>query len=141
MIYYTADLHNHTTMIHRHSELCQRNGDFQDDYVRYMKEHADIDLSVISDHADVIDAWEFFKGFATVEAAKPMETVILPGAESEITFIETDRYGESHKNSGEIVTLSADNFAAVATYEDFFTRMSTSPHIIAILAHPQTVIK
>lgn len=139
MNYYTADLHNHTTMIHRHDELHLRNGDFQKDYVKYIKEADDIDMSVISDHADVIDQTEFFAGFVDTEQAQPMNTVILPGAESEITFIEQDRYGESHKNAGEIVTLCADNFAPVNTHAEFFEKMNTSPHIIAILAHPQVI--
>lgn len=139
MSYYTADLHNHTTMIHRHDELCKRCGDFQSDYVKYLKDADDIDLSVISDHADVIDGKEFFMGFVDVCAAQPMNTVILPGAESEITLIETDRFGQSHKNAGEIVTLCADNFAPVTTHAEFFEKMSTSPHIISILAHPQVL--
>ena len=139
MNYYTADLHNHTTMIHRYEELHLRNGDFQEDYVRYIKEKDDIDLSVISDHADVIDRWEFFKGFIDVDTAKPMNPIILPGSESEITLIEDDRYGQSHKNAGEIVVLCADDIAAVKDYDQFLDRMSTSPHIIAILAHPQVL--
>ena len=139
MNYYTADLHNHTTMIHRHDELHMRSGDFQSDYVKFIKESDDIDLSVISDHADVIDQWEFFRGFVDTEEAKLMNTVILPGAESEITFIEADCYGQNHKNSGEIVTLCADNFAATKTYAEFLERMSSSPYLIATLAHPQVL--
>ncbi len=139
MNYYTADLHNHTTTIHRHDELHMRSGDFQTDYIKFIKESNNIDLSVISDHADVIDQWEFFRGFVDTEEANPMNTVILPGAESEITFIEPDRYGYNHKNSGEIVTLCADNFAAVSTYAEFLQRMNTSPHLIATLAHPQVL--
>lgn len=137
--FYTADLHCHTTMIHDRARLSERVSDYQSDYVRFIKEANDIDLSVISDHSDVIDAWEFFRSFVDVLEAAPMSAVILPGSESEVSFIERDRFGLEHKNSGEIVILGSDNFASVATYEELYSRMATSPFAIGILAHPQIV--
>jgi len=137
--YYIADLHCHTSMIHD-CELYSRDGEAsQRDYIAFLKDEGKMDLSVISDHADVIDARAFFRGFAEAEKEKDMRTVILPGAESEITLIENDRFGYPHKNSGEIVTLNSDNFASVRNHGEFFERLSTSPYAICILAHPQII--
>lgn len=135
--YYLADLHDHTSTIHIYEDFVTRKCGFQRDYIDFLKKEDKMDLSVISDHAEVVDAWEFFKGFIDAERAKPMKTVILPGCESEIVLVEKDRYGIEHRNSGEIVTLNADNYAMSDTFENFYDKMSTSPAPICILAHPQ----
>ena len=139
MNFYTADLHNHTTLIHEHDQLSGRVGDLQSDYVDYVKRAADIDLTVISDHAGVIDDAEFFRGFVEVDKAADIYTVILPGCESEVLEVETDRYGQTVRTSGEIVTLNADNYADAVGYPNFFSRFNTSPFSIAVLAHPQII--
>lgn len=136
--YYLGDMHDHMTNDHNPDTFPTRTENTIADYLGYLKEADDIDFSVISDHGDVVDAHCFFDGFVEAEGT-PMNTVIFPGTESEITLVECDRYGVQRKNSGEIVVLNADNYSASLTYEEFNRDLATSPYALCTLAHPQVV--
>ncbi len=136
--YYLGDMHDHTTNDHNPATFPTRTKNLLSDYLAFIKDADNIDLSVISDHGDVVDAYCFFDGFVQAEET-PTNTVIFPGTESEITLMERDRYGIEYKNSGEIVVLNADNFSAALTYEEFNKDLETSPYALCTLAHPQIV--
>ncbi len=136
--YFIGDMHDHTSMNHKHREFCART---EKEYpIRYLEQVRDkdmLDFCVVSDHADTINPAEFFRCFADAEDIGPMRAVVFPGSESEVTVRETDRYGVEHKNSGEIVTLNAAAFSNAHSWEEFFTKMEEAPFGICTLAHPQ----
>ena len=137
--FYIGDFHDHTSTDHKHDSFAVRESDFPIDYIKQVRDEGLLDFGVISDHADVTNPKDFFRGFTDVQAAEPMELVIFPGCESEITFIEQDRYSLTHKNSGEIVTVNANNFAGVKTWQEFYDAFEDSPFAVMVLAHPQVV--
>ena len=136
--YYTGDFHNHTFKSHKKEELCSRNYDYPLDLIEKFKKDGALDFAVISDHADLLNAREYYRGYADAETAQPMELVMFPGSEAEVTALEKDRYDVVHKNSGEIVTVNAAGFAAVDSWEEFNEKYKGSPFAISALAHPQT---
>ena len=137
--YFVGDMHDHTTMTHDPAAFAEKNCEFPIDMIEQIKQEGILDFSVISDHSDVTNARDFFRGFTDTEAAQPMELVMFPGSESEVTVIEDDRLGLPHKNSGEIVCLNADNFVSAHTWQEFYDALATSSHAVCILAHPQVV--
>ncbi len=137
--YYIGDLHNHTTKIHNHEEFINRTSEFQRDFIKQIKNEGLLDFCVMSDHAIVLNDTEFFRNFVEIEKAEPNVVIMLPGAESEVTVLENDRFGVLHKNSGEIVTFNTDGYISADSWKPFFECISTSPAPIAIFAHPCTV--
>lgn len=136
MEYYIGDLHNHTTKIHDHDEFIARTSGFQHDYVDFIKNENLIDFCAMSDHAVVLNDTEYFRNFIEVEKAEPSDVIIFPGAESEVTVRETDRYGVVHKNSGEIVTFNSDGYGGDLTWQQFTDCAKNAPDPVAIFAHP-----
>ena len=137
--YYIGDLHDHTTMEHGRKAFQNRSGEFPIDYIRQIRDEGKLDFAVVSDHGDLLNNREFYRGFADGEDAELTELVLFPGCEAEITTLETDRYGVVHKNSGEIVTFNAAGYASTDTWEEFFDRYADSPFAVCCLAHPQTL--
>ena len=137
--YYIGDLHDHTCKKHKAEEFQAKESDFPIDFIRQIRDEGKLDFCVVSDHACLLNHREYFRGYADAEDAQPMELIVFPGCEAEITPLETDRYGIVHKNAGEIVTFNASSYSAVDTWEDFFHDFSRSPFAISCLAHPQTV--
>ena len=137
--YYLGDMHDHTSMIHVHDEFLERTTDFPYQYINTIKEENLLDFAVISDHSDVLNFRDFFRGFTDTELAEPMELVIFPGSESEINNYEYDRYGNMHKFAGEIVMLNTPAFFYSKTHEEFIREFRESPFVIGTLAHPQVV--
>lgn len=137
--YYIGDLHDHTCKKHRPEEFQAKKSDFPIDFIRQIRDEGKLDFCVVSDHACLLNPREYFRGYADGEDAQPMELVVFPGCEAEITPLETDRYGIVHKNAGEIVTFNASSYSAVDTWADFFDDFSRSPFAISCLAHPQAV--
>ncbi len=136
--YYIGDLHDHTSMNHNPDEFAtHKDGDITD-YTNYIREENLIDFGVISDHAGVTNDVDFFRGFA-IAAERCDGPVIFAGAESEIMFVEPDRFGIMHRNSGEIVTFMAAGYGEVKTWEEFYRLMESSPKPIGIFAHPHVV--
>ena len=137
--FYPGDFHDHTSELHNHDLFAAREKDFPIDYLNRQKEDGRLAFAVISDHAIVTNKRDFFRGFTDKELAEPMETVIFPGSESEVTFIEHDRFGLSHKNSGEIVSVNTNNFSWSRDWQTYYDAMSDAPFAVCVLAHPQVV--
>ncbi|MBQ8606503.1 MAG: hypothetical protein IJ408_07160 [Clostridia bacterium] len=137
--YFLGDFHDHTSEEHKFEAFANKETDFPIDYINTIKKENLFDFCVISDHADVTNNRDFFRGFTDVELAQPMDTIIFPGAESEVTVIEEDRYGLTHKNAGEIVTINSNNFAGVRCWQEFYDAFKDAPFGIMVLAHPHVV--
>lgn len=139
MQYYFGDLHVHTTMNHNIQTFPARTEGFPQDMVRDFSAEGKLNFHAISDHACLLNENEFLRGFIAAEETEHDNLISLPGAESEITFLENDRYGIRHKNSGEIVTLNASGYINSQYYEDLYDTLDQSVAPIAILAHPQVM--
>lgn len=137
--FYIGDLHNHTTRIHNHEEFISRTTEFQHEFIKQIKNEKLLDFCVMSDHAIVLNDTEFFRNFIETEKAEPNTVIMFPGAESEVTVLEKDRFGVLHKNSGEIVTFSTDGYCTTDSWESFYKSINNSPAPVAIFAHPCTV--
>lgn len=135
--YLVADMHCHTTDIHTQSQFALHEKDDITDLVNYVKDKDPIDLTVITDHAEVTTDIDFFRGFTLTEDMT--SPVILAGAESEIMYTENDRLGILHRHSGELVTLMTAGYIHCDTYEEFENAISLSPEPIGIFAHPHVV--
>lgn len=137
MNFYKGDLHTHTTPEHTHDKFLMRTEYLYPDYLNYINEDNKRDLAVITDHSETIDHENFFTGFSSYELVREdMETIVFPGCESEIKYVEEDRFGRLHRRSGELVTLNANNFCQSNTYPEFFEAYKSSPYVIGIFAHP-----
>lgn len=137
--YFLGDFHDHLAEIHNHDLFAARESGFPAEYIEKVTSDGRMDFSVISDHAIVTNERDFFRGFTDAQAAQPMDYVVFPGSESEVTLIENDRFGLSHKNSGEIVCVNADNFVFSREWQPFYDALETSPFAVCVLAHPQIV--
>lgn len=136
--YYRGDLHSHTSLDHNPVSFAESPSGIPE-YLRQMKEQTKLDFGVISDHAEVTNPRDFFRGFTETEAAQPMDFVMFPGSESEVSLIEADRYGLNRKNAGELVCINADNFVCTQSWEGFLEAYATAPYGVGIFAHPQVV--
>lgn len=140
MNFYKGDLHTHTTHEHVHDKFIARTEYLYPDYLNYIKNENLRDLAVITDHSETIDHENFFAGFSSYELMKnDMEPIVFPGCESEIKYVETDRFGRLHRRSGELVMLNANNFSQANTYPEFLEAYSDSPYTIGIFAHPHII--
>ena len=139
MQYYIGDLHDHMSLEHDHDKFAERDSGFPCEYINQLKEEKRIDFAVISDHGDVTNKTDFFRGFTDADEAECDEVVIFPGSESEVNAIEYDRFGIVHKNSGEIVCLNTSGFVASDNWQTFYDEMKNNPSAVCILAHPQII--
>lgn len=138
--YYVGDLHNHTTRIHSHQEFIERTSEFQQDFIRQIKDEGLLDFCAMTDHAIVLNDTEFFRTFTQLEKDEEQCPVIfLPGSEADVTVLEKDRFGVTHKNSGEIVTLNIADYCCPDDWKPFTESVDHSPEPVAIFAHPCTV--
>ena len=137
--YYVGDLHDHTSVIHGHDDFADRDCEFQSEYIDYIKKENLIDFGVISDHAGVINDTDFFRGFTEERKAQPMDVIVFPGVEAEVTFRETDRFGILHNNGGEIVTFNSAGYSDAKSFEEFISAYKDSPAPVAVFAHPQII--
>ena len=127
MEYFFADLHTHAVKTHKIDYFPIRTEGFPSDMIAQLKEEGVLDLGVITDHADLLNHRDFFRGFTDVEDAMPMDLVMLPGSESEVSALEYDRYGVSHKNSGEVVMLNADTYTNAYSWDEFWKLSEGNP--------------
>ncbi len=135
--YYLADLHTHTSIIHEHDKFKLHETENIEDYISAISKDEVLDLAVITDHACVTNDFDFSRGFKLAKTnAGP---IIFAGAESEISFVETDRFGIPQRHSGEIVTLMSAGYTSSSTYEDFEESFKYSQAPIAIFAHPNII--
>ena len=137
--FYVGDMHAHTSNIHKADLFADKGCEYPIDMIRQIRDENLIDFSVVTDHAGVTNKRDFFRGFTDTEDAQPMELVMFPGSESEVTVIETDRFGLTHKNSGEIVCLNVDNFVDTDNWQRFYSEMENGDFAVCILAHPQVM--
>ena len=135
--YLVGDMHCHTTDIHEFDKFALHEQDDITDLINYVKDKDPIDLTVITDHADVTNDHDFFRGFVLAEDCK--SPFIFAGAESEIMYTENDRYDIIHRHSGELVTLMSAGYINCKTYEEFEREILLSPEPIGIFAHPHVV--
>lgn len=135
--FYVGDMHCHTTDIHECDVFAKHETADISDLVDYVKDKDPIDATVITDHADVTNDYDFFRGFSLVEDCS--SPVIFAGAESEIMYTENDRLGILHRHSGELVSLMSAGYIHCDTYDEFEREISLSPAPIGIFAHPHVV--
>ena len=137
MNFYKGDLHTHTSREHVHDKFIARTEALYPDYLDYIKKENLRDLAVITDHSETIDHENFFRGFTAYdEMREDMEPIVYPGCESEIQYVEPDRFGRLHRRSGELITLNANKFCQANTYEEFLAAYTDSPFAIGIFPHP-----
>ncbi len=139
MQYFIGDLHDHTSTIHRREAFAERTSGFIADYLQFVRDEKLVDFCVISDHGDVTTERDFLRGFTDYEEMQPMHSVVFPGSESEATVIEVDRFGLTHKNSGEIVMINAADYSGAQTWQEFYDAFADSPLPVATFAHPQVL--
>ena len=137
--YYAGDLHDHTSVIHGHDDFADRDCEFQHEYLDCIKKENLLDFAVISDHADTINNTDFFRGFTEERKAQPMDVIVFPGSESEVTFCAIDRFGIPHNNGGEIVILNSTGYIRASSFDEFEQHFKDSPLPVGIFAHPQIV--
>jgi len=139
MQYFIGDLHTHTSSIHKHDVFAVRETGFPEQVIGQLLQEGKMDFGIISDHSDVLNQKDFFRGFTDTENAQPMDLVMFPGSESEVNLSQPDRYGVPHKNAGEVVLLGSDVFHYTDTWEEFLDKLEDSPFTVGTFAHPQVV--
>ena len=135
--YLVADMHCHTSDIHTRDRFALHEEDDIPTYIDYVENEGLLDLSVITDHADVTNDLDFFRGFVLAENCK--RPFVFAGAESEIMYTEYDRFNIIHRHSGELVTLMSAGYTNTPTYDGFEAEILRSPAPIGIFAHPHVV--
>ncbi len=137
--YFRGDFHDHTTNEHNHEKFIHREAPYQIDMIRTIMADGKMDFGVLTDHSDSSNQKDFFRGFTDDRLTDPKSIIMFPGSESEVNIFELDRFGLEHKNSGEIVTVNANNMSAAADWEQYFSDLGDSPFAICCLAHPQAI--
>ena len=126
--YYRGDLHTHTTPIHNHGQFLDRKEGFQSDMINAIKEEDLLDFGVMTDHSVVMGGgYEFVRAFLAEEAARPMKTVIFPGAEAATCYTGENRFGLTERLGGELVVINADNHVNIGqpTYSNITSEKHT----------------
>ncbi len=137
--YYIGDMHVHTSNVHTADKFPSRTDGSPQKVIDDLTKEGKLDFTVISDHSCVLNEYEFLRGFIAAEESVHDGLVVLPGSESEITFLENDRYGIRHKNSGEIVSVNTLYHSNSRTYEEYYERIGSANAPISVLAHPQVM--
>ena len=139
MEFWRGELHDHTTVEHSHDAFLEM--DFSPSvFLDYIDEQNLRDFAVESDHANVITDEYFFRCFVEYERKRGvMRPIVFPSCESEIMYVEEDRYGVPYRYSGELLTINANNYAYTETFEEFFYRLRNNPQAVGIYAHPHVI--
>lgn len=137
--YYTADLHVHTSNIHRHDPFAARTGELPEELVYQLGQEQPLDCCVITDHAGVMLDRDFFRGFLAEEKISHDGIVIFPGAEGSLTPISADRLGCSRKQFGEMLTLNLDNYIYGGDMTAVSVAVSQNHMGIGAFVHPQII--
>ncbi len=138
-IHLFGDMHAHTTSIHDPKILPTRTSEFPEDYLEVIKADGRMDFTVMSDHAETINDEHFFRCFTAEENARPMKTIVFPGSESEVVYIERNRLDVPVRKSGEILVLNADGYILADGFPSFIDTFKNAPEPIGIFAHPQVI--
>lgn len=138
--YFVGDMHDHTCNYHTLEEFSNRDASLYP-YEHYMKQMAadgKMDFAVVSDHGDVLNARDFFRGY--VDAGRMEEKLVFfPGAEGQVTQVETDRYGVPHMHGGEVLTFNADRAVMTDSWDGLFAALKNSPFAFCGYPHPQII--
>lgn len=137
--YYVGNFHDHTARTHDPVEFPLRKEGVPGDYLKQLTDEGKMDFTAISDHADLLNGREFFRGFWDAFSAGEEMIVAFSGSEAEVSPLFDDRYGVEHKVGGEVVVVNADSFTCTPSWREFFARYETSPFAIGVLAHPQII--
>ncbi len=139
--FYLGDMHLHTSTAcgkknAREVLTCRLDGSTPHIPVEQMREEGILGMHVISDHSDLLNRKEFFRGFlAAEESGKTLSS--FAGSECDIYGFEKDRYGVIKNNANEVVCINADTFVPADSYREFLDGYSKCPHMVCVLAHPQ----
>ncbi len=138
--YFVGDMHDHTWNKHSLTEFEGRDASLYpiNNYMPQMTADGKMDFAVVSDHANVLNARDFFRGYADTEDFGG-KCVFLPGAEGQVTQKETDRYGIEHMHGGEILMFNADTAFNTDSWDKFFKGLSHSPFAFCGYPHPQII--
>ena len=139
MNYYIADLHIHTSHIHRHDPFVERDVEFPEDLIAQLNEEKLLDCAVITDHAGVMLDRDFFRGFLAEEKIPHENVVIFPGAEGSLTPVAPDRMGQNRKQFGEMLTVNLDNYIYGNQMETAYKAISQNYMGIGAFVHPQVI--
>lgn len=139
MNYYIADLHIHTSHIHRHDPFVERDSEFPEDLVAELNEKKVLDCAVITDHAGVMKDRDFFRGFLAEEKIPHPNVVIFPGAEGSLTPVAPDRLGQNRKQFGEMLTLNLDNYIYGSEIDVLYRAISQNFMGFGAFVHPQVI--
>jgi hypothetical protein len=80
---------------------------------------------------------DFFDTFVEADKLQPQAPIIFAGNESDVSVIETDRFGVRHKNGGEVVVVNADSYTSCDSWQEFIDAYKNSEYAVGIFAHPQ----
>ena len=138
--YFVGDMHDHTWNNHKLPEFSARPPEFYpiNHYIPKISADGKMDFAVISDHADIMDAKEFFRGYADADIAGD-SVVFFPGAEGQVTQREEDRYGITHMHGGEILMFNGDIGFETDSWEGLFRGLKNSPFAFCGYPHPQII--
>lgn len=139
MNHYIADLHIHTSHIHRHDPFAERESEFPEDLVAQLNTEKILDCAVITDHAGVMLDRDFFRGFLAEEKIPHPNVVIFPGAEGSLTPVAPDRLGQNRKQFGEMLSVNLDNYIYGNTMNVAYKAMANNFQGIGAFVHPQVV--
>ena len=139
MNYYIADLHIHTSHIHRHDPFVERDAEFPEDLIAQLNEEKLLDCAVITDHAGVMLDRDFFRGFLAEEKIPHENVVIFPGAEGSLTPVAPDRMGQNRKQFGEMLTLNLDNYIYGKQMDVAYKAISQNFMGFGAFVHPQVI--
>ncbi len=138
--YFVGDMHDHSYNKHSIADFTPRDASFYpiNNYMKQMKECGKMDFGVVSDHGNLLNAADFFRGYADAEDIGD-SVIYFPGGEGQVTVIEPDRYGVDHMHGGEVLMFNADTTFTTRSWDDFFKGLSHSPFAFCGFPHPQIV--
>lgn len=102
-----------------------------------VREEGYFDFFTVSDHTSLQNDENFFRTYEAAEEATTDDFVAFPGSESQIDLEKKNSIDGTQNNGGEIVTINADGYAAVKSWEDYFEKIGDNKKALAIIAHPQ----
>ena len=138
--YFVGDMHDHTANMHKLDAFAERDAAQYPaaNFVSQMVADTKMDFAVVSDHACLLNARDYFRGYADTDG-KEDHIVFFPGSEGQVTIREKDRYGIEHMHGGEVLIFNADAGINAGSWDDFFDRLKTSPFAFCGYPHPQTI--
>jgi hypothetical protein len=140
MNFYIGDMHIHTSTACSKANAkkiltSRSDGSSPEEVVDMIRDEGKMQFHVITDHGDLLDRRQFFRGFTAAERSGDTLSV-FPGSECDIFSIERDRYGLFHNNANEVVCLNAATYVPSDSYREFLDGYVPHPYTICNIAHP-----